>query len=155
MMNAPVNELHYSLFKRNEEKRNNKIITHEVETIDFMIDNKSLLHILVNEFDGNNDYMGCFSKGWNKLNEESKNKLLLKKEPDTTDGRIMVYVCPECADIGCGALCCKINTFEEFYVWNDFAYENNYEEAKRIKAVGPYYFNRKSYEELIITLSEI
>jgi hypothetical protein len=154
-MKIKKNEINYTFFKRNEEK-SNKIIRHGVETIDFIIDSKPLLNILVNKSNGgHNDYMGCFSKGWDKLNNDSKNKLLLKKEPDTTDGRTAIYVCPECADIGCGAYCCKIEKTNELYIWKDFAYENGYEDAIIIDKIGPYYFDKKDYEELILKISKI
>ena len=152
-MEITTNELNYIIFKRNDEKINNEIIKHGAKTVDFLVDNTSLLNILINEHGGHNDYMGCFSKGWNELNNDSKNKLLLKKEPDTTDGRIKMYVCPECGDIGCGVFCCKIEKTNEFYIWKDFAYENGYEDAKIINKIGPYYFDKIVYEKLILELS--
>jgi hypothetical protein len=112
-MEFELNELNYKIFTRQEEKSdNNSILKHKVKTIDFIVGNNSLLDLLVKENGGHNDFMGCFSKGWNKLNENSKNKLLNKIEPETINGRMAIYVCPECADIGCGAYCCKIETME-------------------------------------------
>jgi hypothetical protein len=145
-----INELNYKFFARREGKSKRKI-----ETIDFIIDNYSLLDLFINEDGGHNDFMGCFSKGWDKLNECSKNKLLLKMQPETIDGRMALYVCPECADIGCGAYCCKIEKTDDFYIWKDFAYENNYEDARIINNIRPFYFNKIAYEEIILKLSSI
>jgi hypothetical protein len=68
-----INELGYNIFTRKREESNCEIIKHEVETVDFMIDNKSLLELIINEYNGHNehnDYMGCFNKGWNSLYEK-------------------------------------------------------------------------------------
>ena len=154
-METKMNELNYVFFIRQEEISNNNIIKHKVETIDFIIDNNSLLDLIINKHGGDNDFMGCFSKGWNKLNENSKNKLLNKLEPETANGRMAIYICPECGDIGCGAYCCKIEKTNGMYIWKDFAYENNYEEAKIINNIGPFYFNEIMYENIILKLSLI
>jgi hypothetical protein len=153
-METKTNELDYNIFKRQEEKSGKNIIKHGVETIDFMIDGNSLLEKLT-ENDGNNDFIGCFSKGWNKLNEKSKNQLLVKTKPETKNGRVLIYVCPECGDISCGALCCKIKKGNGLYIWNDFAYENDYEEEIINKNIGIFYFKEKKYEEMIIKLFSI
>ena len=154
-METKMNELNYVFFIRQEKISNNNIIKHKVETIDFIIDNNSLLDLIINKHGGDNDFMGCFSKGWNKLNENSKNKLLNKLEPETANGRMAIYICPECGDIGCGAYCCKIEKTNGMYIWKDFAYENNYEEAKIINNIGPFYFNEIMYENIILKLSLI
>lgn len=147
-----MNELSYTIFTRAGEKMNRTIVKHKVETIDFLIDNNSLLSMLVRKFGGHGDYAGCFSKGWASLNKDSKAKLLLEKGSDTADGRIAVYVCPECADIGCGAFCCNIEQMDDYYIWKDFAYENDYEDARIIHGMGPYCFNKILYEKLIIKI---
>jgi hypothetical protein len=154
-MEGRMNELNYIFFTRQEKTSNNDIIKQKVETIDFIIDNNSLLDLIINKHGGHNDFMGCFSKGWNKLNEYSKNKLLNKLEPETINGRMAIYICPECGDISCGAYCCKIEKINGMYIWKDFAYENNYEEAKIINNVGPFYFDEIIYENIILKLSLI
>jgi hypothetical protein len=150
-----VNELNYRFLTRQEEKSNGNIIKHKVETIDFLIDNNSLLDLLVKEYGGHDDYMGCFGKEWKILNENSKKKLLLKIKPETINGRIAIYVCPECADIGCGAFCCEIEKINENYIWKNIAYENNNEDAKILEKIGTFYFNKNKYEEIIFELSKI
>jgi hypothetical protein len=153
ILDIVVNELNYKIFIRKEKKSNGNIIKHKLETIDFIIDNNSLLNLLV-KYGGHNDLMGCFAKGWKTLNENSKEKLLLKLKPETINGRMAIYVCPECADIGCGAFCCEIEESNENYVWKNFAYENNYEDAK-ILDVGSFCFNKNKYEKIILELSMI
>jgi hypothetical protein len=149
-----INELGYKYFTRQEQKINGDIVIHKVETIDFLIDNNSLLDLLVREYGGHNDFMGCFAKREKRMNENSKNKLLLKIKPETINGRMAIYVCPECADIGCGAYCCEIKKTNEYYVWKNFAYENYHEDAKLLENIGSFYFNKNKYEDIIFELSK-
>jgi hypothetical protein len=34
-----------------------------------------------------------------------------------------LYVCPECGDLGCGALTAKVGRDGDYIVWSDFAFE--------------------------------
>jgi len=154
-MEIKVNELNYKYIIRDEEKTNNNILKHNRKTIDFFINNNSLLDLLVKNYGEHNDFIGCFTKGLKKLNKYSKNKLLNISKPETKNGRMAIYICPECADISCGAYCCKIEKINGIYIWKDFAYENDYEDAKIINNVGPFYFNEKLYEKIILKLSKI
>jgi hypothetical protein len=64
-------------------------------------------------------------------------------------GRRLIYVCPECADVGCGAYGCHITKEGDFYVWGGFAYENGYEELYLIEGVGPYRFLASEHKKVI------
>ena len=116
---------------------------------DFTVDGESLLNMILKGFGGHYDFMGCFVRGWSRLNEFSKKQLLLISPPETNSGRCLLYVCPECADIGCGAFGCKISKESDYFIWRDFAYENDYEEPDLISDVGPFKFNAKEYKEII------
>lgn len=74
---------------------------------------------------------------------------LLAAEPgDASDGRISLYVCPECGDLGCGAITIRIEGTSGEIVWRDFGYENNYEahvEREPFAPLGPYRFDRVDY----------
>jgi hypothetical protein len=56
----------------------------------------------------------------------------------------LLYICPECGDIGCGAYGVKLRLTDSTAEWFDFAYENGYE-AGRPLAVGPFIFDRSEY----------
>jgi hypothetical protein len=43
---------------------------------------------------------------------------------DLATGRVMIYVCPDCGDIGCGAITAAILDLGTKIVWRDFAYES-------------------------------
>ena len=74
---------------------------------------------------------------------------LLAQEPgDASDGRVSLYNCPECGDLGCGAVTVRIDQTEN-EIWRDFGFENNYEskmDRASLSAVGPFHFDRRSYE---------
>jgi hypothetical protein len=132
------------LFRKGSEQ--NGCVVHESHSCDFTINGESLLCILGRETGGHNDFLGCFARGWDNLNNHSLKQLLLKAEPETDSGRSLVYVCPECADIDCGAYGCRITKSDTAYIWSDFAYENGYEDPQPILGVGPFEFSVKNYE---------
>jgi hypothetical protein len=117
-------------------------------SINFNIDGESLLDKLSTASGGHTDYMGCFVKG---VDDNSKiyNAFTCKENSDLEEGRVLLYICPECGDIGCGAYAAKIEKNNNQYLWQDFAYVNGYEDAVKIEGVGPYYFNENEYEEII------
>lgn len=115
----------------------------------FIVGESSLLDILSKGETRYHDFLGCFARGWDRLNEHSKKQLLLLDAPEMDSGRRLIYVCPECADVGCGAYGCKIKKENGFYIWESFAYENGYEAPQVIDGVGPYRFKISEYEEVI------
>ena len=127
----------------------NGCIVHESYSCDFIIDGVSLLDMIVENAGGHKDFMGCFARGWHNMNEHSLRQLLLQDNPETESGRSLIYVCPECADIGCGAYGCKITKSGDAYTWSDFAYENGYEEPQIVDGIGPFEFNEENYEAVI------
>lgn len=56
-------------------------------------------------------------------------RLLGESEPDAPDGRVSVYVCAECADLGCGSITVVIERSNDMVSWRDWGYQNNYEEG--------------------------
>ena len=122
---------------------------HESFSCDFTIDGNSLLETIIRAAGGHKDFLGCFARGWANLNEHSLKQLLLRESPETESGRSLIYICPECADIGCGAYGCKITRSGDTYVWSDFAYENGYEDPDLIEGLGPFEFSADNYEKVI------
>jgi len=58
-----------------------------------------------------------------EVDERSAQRLLLA-DPQDPDGRVAIYVCPECADIYCGAITAVIEKEGEKTVWRDVAHSN-------------------------------
>jgi hypothetical protein len=75
---------------------------------------------------------------------------LLAREPgDASDGRVSLFSCAECGDLGCGAITIRIDLVSDAIIWRDFGFENNYEckvERSAFSSLGPYHFDRLDYE---------
>ena len=54
--------------------------------------------------------------------------LLLKQPSHLRSGRVPIFVCPECADYGCGVVTAAVAKDGDFAIWDSFATENNYSE---------------------------
>lgn len=74
---------------------------------------------------------------------------LLANEPgDASDGRVSLFICPECGDLGCGAITVHIQTSPGNIIWQYFGYENNYQseiERAAFASFGPFIFDREAY----------
>ena len=116
---------------------------------DFQIDGESLLHILVQEHGGHSDFMGAFVQGFPESQRDIARQLRLQAEPSTDSGRVLLYICPECGDIGCGAYSARVSRDQGTYSWSDFAYENGYEDPRLLDGVGPFVFEIGPYEAAI------
>jgi hypothetical protein len=68
-------------------------------------------------------------------------------------GRVPLYVCAECGDLGCGAVTVQVERTPEGFVWRDFALENNYDDTMKdaapYRTVGPFLFNKTEYWQLL------
>lgn len=119
---------------------------------DFTVNGHSLLKMLekLSRDQQKSDLIGCFIAGMPKdLQKQKHLQLLCQAPPDTTSGRIMLYVCPECADLGCGAYTLRIDKENGHYKWFDFAYENGYENPVEIPHTGVFLFEAITYEKAI------
>jgi len=121
---------------------------------DFVINGESLLSLFASSgFLGHADFMGCFISGFPESNLENTNLLLLRQKPNLESGRIILYMCPECGDLGCGALTAFVSQNQDGYTWHGFAYENGYESPRECHDLGPYIFEMAQYEKAIVSAS--
>lgn len=121
--------------------------------LDILIDGKSLLDHLGRADDDSISRLGWLSDAYNN---EGIEQLLLHRSPDSPSGRVILLVCPECADLGCGAYTARISTDDSAFVWADFAFENNYEEAPVAvyPDVGPFHFSKQQYINVLSCLKK-
>jgi hypothetical protein len=117
----------------------------EQTSIDFLINESSLLNELVRRSGGHSDLMGCLAKGLPEFKSEVVSKLAVDAPPDTESGRVILYQCPECGDIACGAYTALVERDEGAYIWRSFAYENGYEPAALVADFGPFRFESHQY----------
>ena len=127
-------------------------------SLDFVLDGQSLLTKLASAEDGKqyesldlltDGFMGCFVKGFESDNISKCEQLIDLLKPDTEEGRYLLYICPECGDIACGAYGAKIRRTENMFEWYDFAYENGYEPALKLPSLGPFIFSHTEYAAML------
>ncbi|MFF4597668.1 hypothetical protein [Amycolatopsis sp. NPDC001319] len=65
------------------------------------------------------------------------------------DGRVPLFVCPECGDLGCGAVTVIVERTADEVVWRDFGWQTDYDpEVSResYAGLGPFRFARAQYD---------
>lgn len=76
-------------------------------------------------------------------------QLLLQEASDFASGRVPVYVCGCCADLGCGAVTVSIERNEDLVVWLDFGWEGldstNFSQSEYMQRTGPFFFSFAQY----------
>ncbi|MCM2386792.1 oxidoreductase [Streptomyces albipurpureus] len=74
--------------------------------------------------------------------------LLLEAPAPLADGRCVIYACPECADLGCGAVTAVIERDGADIVWRDFAWQTSEQadlEREGYEGIGPFRFRGDVY----------
>ena len=118
----------------------------ERDYLDFVIDGRLLSEQIAGDF--------VTPLGWGDASEQTRaaRRLLLDEPADFPNDRRSLYVCPECGDLGCGALSAVIENVDNQIVWRDFGHQNNYEDIVRLddyRNIGPFVFEAAEYESVI------
>jgi hypothetical protein len=83
---------------------------------------------------------------------DSARRLLGELDGDAPDGRVSVYVCAECGDLGCGAVTVRLRISEDSVVWEDWGWQTNYSEAVDAlprEGIDDIVFERTEYEQVL------
>ncbi|MGW2492487.1 oxidoreductase [Streptomyces sp. NPDC001606] len=81
--------------------------------------------------------------------------LLLEAGPPLPDGRFVLYGCPECEDLACGAVTAVIERDGEDYVWRDLAWQTGPRadlERDGYHGIGPFRFHGPEYRAALAAL---
>ncbi|CAL9382434.1 hypothetical protein SUDANB105_01088 [Streptomyces sp. enrichment culture] len=81
--------------------------------------------------------------------------LLLDAAPPLPGGRQVIYGCPECADLACGAVTAVIERDGDDYVWRDFAWQTEERvdlELNGYHGIGPFRFRGEEYRAALRSL---
>ncbi|GCB44207.1 oxidoreductase [Streptomyces sp. NL15-2K] len=81
--------------------------------------------------------------------------LLLETEPPLPDGRYVIYGCPECEDLACGAVTAVIERDGDDFLWRDFAWQTDEHadlELNGYHGIGPFRFHGTEYREALDSL---
>lgn len=92
----------------------------ERRSVNFLVNGQSLFRLLGAD---RTDMCGRFSSDTREINAESEKVFTGHASSDLEGGRVMLFVCPECGDIGCGAITVRIVFDSDLVMWSDFAYE--------------------------------
>ncbi|NYV78616.1 oxidoreductase, partial [Streptomyces sp. UH6] len=127
-------------------------ITHR-EFTDFVVDGRPLLFRLA-DLDAVSPLASDVPPA---IFAEQVRALLLEAPAPLPGGRYLVYGCPECADLACGAVTAVIERDGEDYVWRDFAWQTDDHPDMRLNGyhgLGPFRFRGDGYRRALTGLLE-
>ncbi|KAB1145016.1 oxidoreductase [Streptomyces luteolifulvus] len=81
--------------------------------------------------------------------------LLLETEAPLPGGRYVVYGCPECEDLACGAVTAVIARDGDDYIWRDFAWQTDEQADLHLSGyhgIGPFRFRGTEYRAALASL---
>ncbi len=86
--------------------------------------------------------------------EKCLRRLLLLDPADLPDGRVSLYICPECGDLGCGVISVDIKLRGDAIVWSKFGYHYDLKESPytdSFQQIGPYQFELSAYRAVLLS----
>lgn len=81
--------------------------------------------------------------------------LLGNSTPELPDGRVPLYTCPQCGDLGCGAVTVALVAGPDFVSWSDWGFQSNGAQEKylvdreNLDDLRTFTFARPAYEETL------
>ncbi|WP_328875105.1 oxidoreductase [Streptomyces sp. NBC_00287] len=81
--------------------------------------------------------------------------LLLEADPPLPDGRYVIYGCPECESLACGAVTAAIDRDGDDFIWRDFAWQTDEHadlELNGYHGIGPFRFEGAEYRAALASL---
>ncbi|GAA3988045.1 oxidoreductase [Streptomyces sp. NBC_01352] len=81
--------------------------------------------------------------------------LLRETDAPLPDGRYVVYGCPDCEDLACGAVTAVIDRDGDDYIWRDFAWQTDEHadlELNGYHGIGPFRFHGAEYRAALSSL---
>lgn len=99
-----------------------------VTYLDFTADGDRLFERLAAHFPQAPDYVGVIQDAWPMETVAAIERLLGEAPGDLPDGRVSLYVCPECADLGCGAITTRLSLEYDTVIWRDIGTQTDNED---------------------------
>ncbi|MGV9451975.1 oxidoreductase [Streptomyces sp. NPDC003635] len=81
--------------------------------------------------------------------------LLLEADAPLPDGRYVIYGCPECESLACGAVTAAIESDGEDFIWRDFAWQTGEHADLQLNGyhgIGPFRFHGSEYRAALASL---
>lgn len=124
-----------------------------VTYLDFTLDGERVHEVVARCVLHEPDDVSALQDAWPQGAVDAVERLLDLREPDLPDGRTSLYVCPECQDLGCGAVTALVRFTATTVEWRDLGFQNeNFPEIELIDDDGSplsLTFDRASYDELL------
>ena len=124
-----------------------------VTYLDFTVDGERLFSRLNDLTADGLDFVGVIQDSWPVEAVASIERLLDEAPGDLPDGRTSLYICPECGDLGCGAVTASLEFGTDYVTWHDLAWQADYDDE--VSALGEesasvsVTFARKDYEDVL------
>ncbi len=120
--------------------------------LDFTVNGASLYAKLVQL---KYDFISCLGWVGDDFDEDMRAQLLLRKPGTTRQGRVGLYVCPECVDPLCGTITVKVTETANTVEWSTLAYDSGWIDEpgldvfRELADLGPFSFDKPSYLQVI------
>lgn len=111
--------------------------------LDLAIDGAPLRTLL-----GLGDVVSIF--GWLEREHEGRmvRAVMLAEPSELRSGRVPLYICPECADLGCGAVTVQIRRRGGEIVWSEFGRETSFLDGfSPIEPAREFHFDERTYRD--------
>ncbi|MBB2986097.1 hypothetical protein [Terracoccus luteus] len=124
-----------------------------VTYLDFTMAGASVFTMLVEHAPADLDFVGVIQEAWPNESVAAIKRLLGDAPGDLPDGRVSLYTCPECGDLGCGAVTARLIFDADVVTWQAIGHQTDYDEAA--SALGndvtfpDLVFDRASYEHVL------
>jgi hypothetical protein len=119
--------------------------------VDFIVDGRPLLHQL-SDLDAVSPLASDVPPA---IFTAQVRSLLLETDAPLPAGRYVVYGCPECEDLACGAVTAVIERDGDDFIWRDFAWQTEERadlELNGYHGIGPFRFHGAAYREALASL---
>lgn len=120
--------------------------------MDFVVDGRPLRELLSESARGSlaDDLIPVLVYDWSP--DDDIDVLHGRRPSELDDGRVPLYRCPECGDLGCGTISVVLQRSRETVVWRDFGYQSTdepFDDEHSLRDVGPFEFDRARYEAVL------
>ncbi|MFF1506658.1 hypothetical protein [Streptomyces sp. NPDC058326] len=128
------------------------------DDVDLVVDGRALLHRLHEAGDG--DAVSPLAADLPPALRAEHVRRLLDPATPLADGRRVIYSCPDCEDLGCGAVTAVVERAGECgedVIWRDFAWQTGPladPAGEGYPGVGPYRFHGARYRAVLLGLGK-
>lgn len=90
------------------------------------------------EIVGVGDRICVLSFGKPEAQRRAAKQLRLAAKSELASGRVPIYVCAECGDLGCGALAVRVTKLDDSFVWSELSHETPWGDCSPVDWLVPW-----------------